>query len=122
MRHGMFKALVSVFLLALLALTGALVPTPRTLMAQGPAVGKAVSRNVSASKSYGTHFQTSDRCVHATTASRPPGRGHFDRGELANEHDGQRGPRPAGWRGRRETSIIQPQPPDSGRVHHLSCR
>jgi hypothetical protein len=60
MRGGMFKTLVPVFLLAL---AGAFVPIPRTLMAQGDRSGKAVSHDVSASKNFGTHFQTSDRCV-----------------------------------------------------------
>src|SRR4029453_4215663 len=58
--RGMFKALVPVFLLAV---AGAFAPIPRTLMAQGNGAGRAVSRDVSKSKNFGTHFQTSDRGV-----------------------------------------------------------
>jgi hypothetical protein len=60
MRGGMFKTLVPIFLLAL---AGAFVPIPRALTAQGDRSGKAVSHDVSARKNFGTHFQTSDRCV-----------------------------------------------------------
>src|SRR5580765_5086194 len=60
MRRGMPRTLVPIFLLAL---ASGFAPIPRPLMAQGDGAGKPLSRDVSASKKFGTHFQTSDRCV-----------------------------------------------------------
>jgi hypothetical protein len=54
------RTLVPIFLLAL---ASGFAPIPRPLMAQGDGAGKPLSRDVSASKKFGTHFQTSDRCV-----------------------------------------------------------
>jgi hypothetical protein len=56
----MFRTLSCVFALVL---GGAAAQTPRALTAQDTSATKATTRDVSASKNYGTHFQTSDRCV-----------------------------------------------------------
>jgi hypothetical protein len=56
----MFRPLGS-FLALVFAI--AAIQVPRVQSQQTPAAGKVTARDVSAARNYGTHFQTSDRCV-----------------------------------------------------------
>ncbi len=93
----MIKTLGS-FLLLVAAL--AVLPIGRAQSQEPIRPVTAAARRADAHKGYGTHFQTSDRCVAChngiTTTDR---RGHLDRRQLADQHDGQRRPRSrTGWR------------------------